>query len=379
MSAQDTTDVIVVGGGIIGCSIAFELRRRGVGVILLERDAPGRRATWAAGGMLSPLTESCEDNPFFDLAAHSFNAYPAFVERLQEATGIDVDYRAHGKLHVVFDDESAGVLDRLAATRYAAEYGVRLLSASEVHALEPALTRDVVRGAFVARDHLLDNRLLGQAAAAAASAAGAQITVATGVQSVITDSGRAVGVRLLSGDMVTAGNVIIAAGAWSAALEGLPRPLPVRPRAGQMFAVDTRTDRTTGKQALTITHAIENDRCYLLPRSDGRLLAGATVEDNGFQRGPTVAGIGSMMAAAISVAPGIADLPIIETWMDYRPGTPDDLPIIGEDPDIRGLVYATGHFRNGILLAPATAEAVADVVTATPPALIAPFSIARFG
>jgi glycine oxidase len=378
MSAQKATDVIIIGGGIIGCSIAFELRRLGVDVILLERDAPGRRATWAAGGMLSPLTESCEDNPFFDLAAHSFDLYPAFVERLKDATGVDVDYRAHGKLHVVFDDESASVLDRLAGTQYAAEYGVRLLTAAEVHALEPALTSDVVRGAFVARDHLLDNRLLGQAAAAAAAAAGAQVAVASGVRGVITDSGRAVGVRMVSGEIVSAGTVVIAAGAWSAALEGLPRPLPVRPRAGQMFAVDTRTDRT-GKQAVTITHAIENDRCYLLPRSDGRLLAGATVEDCGFQRGPTVAGIGSMMAAAIAVAPGIADLPIIETWMDYRPGTPDDLPIIGEDPEMRGLIYATGHFRNGILLAPATAEAVADVITATPPALIAPFSIARFG
>ncbi|HEX6693673.1 MAG TPA: glycine oxidase ThiO [Longimicrobiales bacterium] len=379
MSAQDTTDVIIAGGGIIGCSIAFELRRRGVGVLLLERDAPGRRATWAAGGMLSPLTESCEDNPFFDLAAHSFNAYPAFVERLHDTTGIDVDYRAHGKLHIVFDDESAAVLDRLAGTRYAAEYGVRLLSAADVHALEPALTTEVSRGAFVARDHLLDNRLLGQAAAAAAAAAGAQIAVASGVRGIITDSGRAVGVRLLSGDIVSAGKVVIAAGAWSGALEGLPRPLPVRPRAGQMFAVDTRADRATAKQSLTITHAIENDRCYLLPRSDGRLLAGATVEDCGFQRGPTVAGIGSMMAAAISVAPGIADLPIIETWMDYRPGTPDDLPIIGEDPDVDGLIYATGHFRNGILLAPATAEAIADTVTGSSPALIAPFSIARFG
>ena len=378
MSGQKATDVIIIGGGIIGCSIAFELRRLGVDVILLERDAPGRRATWAAGGMLSPLTESCEDNPFFDLAAHSFDLYPAFVERLKDATGVDVDYRAHGKLHVVFDDESASVLDRLAGTQYAAEYGVRLLTAAEVHALEPALTSDVVRGAFVARDHLLDNRLLGQAAAAAAAAAGAQVAVASGVRGVITDSGRAVGVRMVSGEIVSAGTVVIAAGAWSAALEGLPRPLPVRPRAGQMFAVDTRTDRT-GKQAVTITHAIENDRCYLLPRSDGRLLAGATVEDCGFQRGPTVAGIGSMMAAAIAVAPGIADLPIIETWMDYRPGTPDDLPIIGEDPEMRGLIYATGHFRNGILLAPATAEAVADVITATPPALIAPFSIARFG
>ncbi len=175
--------------------------------------------------------------------------------------------------------------------------------------------------------------------------------------------------RLTNGDSLTGGTAILAAGAWSAALRGLPRTVPVRPVRGQMYAV------ADGGIARTLVAP----GCYLVPRDDGRLLVGATVEDAGFAPGPTAAGLGALFAAAARAVPTLATRPIVEIWAGYRPGSPDDLPILGPDPDVAGFHYATGHYRNGILMTPITAESLAAAITGNPPPVpLDAFSIARF-
>jgi glycine oxidase len=369
-----SADVVIIGGGVIGCAIARELARRGVQVMVLERDSPGRGATWAAAGMLSPLGEAGEEGPFLELSDESLTRYEAFARALHEETNIDVEYRTSGKLHVSLGDED----DRLrafAADASLQRFGLSLLSADTAREMEPALSEQVTSALFIARDHRVNNRLLGQALHAAATAAGATFRNNRTVSAVTANGNRVTGVRVANGEDIAAPTVVLAAGAWSAQLDGLPRALPIRPLKGQMFAVDGRARAST----VEVSRVIYSARCYIIPRDDGRLLVGATVEDVGFSIGPTPRGITSLADAASAVLPMIAQLPLLETWAGFRPAAPDGMPILGPDPDLHGLVYATGHFRNGILLTPITGEIIADAITAARPALdITPFQITRF-
>lgn len=369
-------DVIVVGAGIIGCAAALELARRGLSVTVVERDSPGRRATWAAAGMLSPFGEGA-GGEFLDLAEESLNRFAAFSHALQDQSGIDVEFRSAGKLHVALPGEEAE-LHALAADPAAARFDASVLDGDEARQLEPALSPAVTTAVLVGRDFRVNNRLLAQSLLASAVAAGVRFRTANPVSAVTARDGQVHGVRLASGERLDAPHVVLAAGAWSGQLEGLPAPVPVRPVKGQMFAVDSRTRAPDAGRA-TLNRVIFAHGCYIIPRDDGRLLVGATVEDVGFVKGPTPRGIAGLMHAAIDVVPAMADLPLVETWAGFRPGTPDHLPILGTDPDMRGLIHATGHYRNGILLAPITAQCVADLVTHGRTAInIQPFSIARF-
>jgi glycine oxidase len=371
-------DVIVIGAGVIGCAVARELARRDLSVLAIERDSPGRRATWAAAGMLSPFSESGGTGPFLELAEESLRRFPGFAHALHEETGIDVEYRMNGKLQVSLG-ETNDALRALAASAAAGRFEVSLIDGSEARRLEPALSEEVTSALLVGRDHRVNNRLLAQALLAAATAAGVQFRTANPVASLVVRHGAVTGVRLGSGEQVEAQHVVLAAGAWSAQLEGLPRPLPIRPIKGQMFSVDSRARTRERTADAVLQRVIYAPDCYVIPRDDGRLLVGATVEDVGFAKGPTPRGIATLMAAATRLLPLVADLPLVETWAGFRPATPDGLPIIGADPDARGLVHATGHFRNGILLAPVTAAAVADVITGEQPAVaLEPFGLHRF-
>jgi glycine oxidase len=372
-------DVVVIGGGVIGCAAAREIAQRGLSVILIERDSPGRRATWAAAGMLSPLGEAADGSPFMDLADESLRRFASFAHALREETSIDVEYRTHGKLHVSLGDVD-GELRQLASAPAAARFDVAVINGDAARRLEPLLSDDVTSALLVARDHRVNNRLLAQALLAGATAAGVRVRTASPVVAVAVRHGAVTGVRLQSGEQVDTAHVVIAAGAWSAQIEGLPRALPVRPIKGQMFAVDARS-RGAERQARTVMQrVIFGSDCYIIPRDDGRLLVGATVEDVGFVKGPTPRGISTLMAAASRLVPTIADLPLVETWAGFRPGTPDHLPILGADPKVRGIIYATGHFRNGILLAPVTAACVAELVSGgVPPVALEPFAVDRFG
>jgi glycine oxidase len=373
-------DVAVVGGGIIGCAVARELGQRGMSVIVVERDSPGRRATWAAAGMLSPLGEARVGGPFLELADESLRRYASFAHALREESGIDVEYRTSGKLHVSLggagEDE---VVRAVAAGPLAARFEARLLDGAAARALEPTLAEAVTSAVLIGRDHRVNNRLLAQALLAGCMAAGVVFRTASPVAAITTRHHTATGVRLASGETVEADHIVLAAGAWSGQLQGLPETLPVRPIKGQMFAVDALVRTTEGRVASPVQHVIYSERCYIIPRDDGRLLVGATVEDVGFRKGATPRGIAELMSAAIEVLPVLADMPLVETWAGFRPMTPDGLPLLGRDPVLDGLVYATGHYRNGILLAPATAACIADLVTDRKSTVdLEPFGIERF-
>jgi glycine oxidase len=352
-------DVVVVGAGVIGCAVAWELARRGVSVAVVDRDSPGREASWAAAGMLSPLAETGHTAALLELADASLSLYPAFVAALLADTDIDVAYRTDGCVHVALDaDDEAAFAPLLAAPP---AYGVERLDGPAVRTLEPALADSVRSGVLVRRDHRVDNRRLGQALWSAALGAGATFRLGATAAGVLVAGGAACGVRLADGATLHAGIVVIAAGAWSGQLEGLPAPLPVRPVRGQMFAVREDLGRSP------LGRVVTGPGCYLVPRDGGLVLVGATVEEVGFRPGPTPAGIAGLAGAAVRMVPDLGGMPIAEVWSGFRPATPDGLPILGPDPDLAGLYYATGHFRNGILLAPGTAAALADALTGTLP------------
>jgi glycine oxidase len=370
---ERAADAVVIGGGVIGCSIAWELARHGLAVTLVERDVPGHGATWAAGGMLSPLSEAAHAEPFFHLAVASLDRWPQFAERLRAATGSDVEYRPAGKLHVAFTAADTTALHEMYARGVG--FGVDLLSGDDARSLEPALSGAVRSALLVGRDHRVNTRALGEAAWRAAEKAGANVlqgVPASGIEVRGPAEVRHVAAVLLSdGTRLRTPAAIVAAGAWSSALGGLPRALPVRPVRGQMFAVD-------GLEPL-LEHVIEAPGCYLIPRESGRIVVGATAEHVDFAPGPTPGGIAMLLHAAVRAVPVLADLPLAETWAGFRPGTPDDLPILGADPAVRGVYYATGHYRNGVLLAPVTAEIIAAIVTGgTAPLPIAAFRPDRF-
>lgn len=365
-------DAVVIGGGAIGCASAWELARRGLRVVVVERDTPGRQASWAAAGMLSVLAEGERPEALFALARASRERYPAFVRALREATGADVEHRALGTLRVALSDDAAETLRRDVERQWAAGIEAEWLDRAAARRLEPSLVGTVRAAVLTDADGHVDNRRLGRALWAAAAAAGVGFRLGVPAARVLgAAGGRAAGVELASGERIEAGVVVVAAGSWSGQLGGLPRALPVRPMRGQMLAVEAVPP--------LLRRIVMSGKCYLIPAADGRVLVGATVEQAGFDCCVTPAGLRELLNAAIAAIPSLADTPIVETWAGLRPGTPDDLPILGPDPDVAGLVYATGHFRNGILLTPITAELVGDLVTGQDPAVpLEPFSPARF-
>lgn len=364
-------DVVVVGGGVIGAAVAWELGRRGVRVTVVERDAPGGAATAAAGGMLSPLAESRRPGPFLELALASFERFPRFVEHVEEASGLAVEHRADGKLLLALDEAQAAELRQQAEWQRARGLRVELLEPAEARRLEPSLTEAFRAALLVETDSRVDSRLLGRALWLAAAHTGADFRLGSLAVAVHEEGGRARGVTLSDGRRVAADAVVVAAGCWSGQLAGLPRPLPVRPVRGQMAAV-----RIVPPRFRRVLYA---PGCYLIPRNDGRVLIGATMEESGFRCHTTPSGLSQLFVAAARMVPALGEAPVEETWAGLRPGTPDDLPILGPDPELEGLVYATGHFRNGILLAPITAELLADLVTGAGPSLaVDPFAADRF-
>ena len=361
---------MIIGGGVIGCTLAWRLAQRGLDVLVLERDEPARAATWAAAGMLTPLGEAGTTGAFLNLCADSLELWPAFAREIEQAAGIEVDLRHGGRLIAALTGPDADALEALADSDGGRRFSARLVTSAQAIELEPALNTIVRAGLLVPGDMHVDNRLLGFAAARAAAAAGVAVRSGARVDGLLTSAGDVSGVQLGS-ERVATPRVVVAAGAWSAGLAGLPRALPVRPVRGQMLAI-------RGAQLLP-QRLLWSPDCYLVPRSDGRLLIGATVEDVGFEAAPSGPAIAGLRAAAAELLPATAHMEEVERWSGFRPGSPDDLPILGADAHVRGLYYATGHYRNGILLAPVTADALAElIVTETMPAQIAPFTVERF-
>jgi glycine oxidase len=346
-------DVVVVGAGLIGLAVAFELSERGATVRVFDTGEPGRAASWAGAGMLAPYTEAVEDAALLELCASSLEAYPRFVERVREAGGVDPKLRLDGIVHAAFDEvQLAHVVARAHALR---ETGIEcdVLDRAQTLAQEPSLGTNVAGASVVRREGCVDNRRLGRALLAACTARGVMVSQVAEV-TVECDARRALGVRTDRG-FVPAGAIVNACGAWAALLAGVPaacRP-PVVPVKGQMLALavpDGFVQRTTWVPG-----------AYFVPRDDGRLLVGATVESAGFDTRVTAAGVYELLHAALAAAPALGGFTIGESWAGLRPGSPDGRPFLGATP-LDGLYLATGHYRNGILLAPATATLVADAI-----------------
>ncbi len=363
-------DVAIVGGGIIGLSIAFELAGRGAGVRVYDTGEPARAASWAAAGMLAPLTEHMPDERMRSLCEKSLRMYPAFARAVHREGGVDAHLRLDGILRTAY---SADEYDRLSAhleELRAAGHSAMLLARNDALLAEPALGKHVCGGLLVEGEGQVDNRRLGRALLSACRSRGVRIHAGAARLAIEFDARRVLGVRTDLG-YDAAGAVINAAGAWAAHVPGVPEECipPIRPVKGQMLAIQIPEG--------FMRRATWVPGTYLVPRTDGRLLVGATVEEAGDTR-VTAGGIHGLLHAATAAVPSLRDFAISETWAGIRPGTPDERPCLGSTPR-RDYYLAAGHYRNGILLAPITARLLADAIESGSEEGLAPFSLARFG
>lgn len=364
-------DVVVIGGGVIGCAIARRAACGGLSVLVLERGACGAEASHAAAGMLSPLAEADRADDFLDLLLAARAIYPDFAVAIAEETGVDIGYRDAGTLYLSLREEDDAELEHRWAWQRVAGMCVERLTAEETREMEPAVSPSVRFALRFAGDHQVDNRLMGPALATAAARAGAGIRTGAEAVAITRDGGRVTGVELADGSRIAAGAVVVAGGSWAGQLGGLPRPVPVEPVHGQLLAMETAPP--------LFRHVVDSPRCYLVPRGCGRVIAGATMERVGYRKALTPAGMRRLMDGAVEIAPALDEAPLVETWSGLRPGTPDGRPILGHDPEMENLLYATGHFRNGILLAPLTGEVIGSLLLGDEPEWdMAPYHIGRF-
>jgi glycine oxidase len=369
-SENRATDVAVIGGGIMGCAVALRLCQRGLGVTVIERGIPGAEASSAAAGILGPQMEAEGPGPLLELGLKSRALYPALAAELRDLTGIDVGYDRSGVLAVAFDEAGEAALSARRAWQLARGLRVDSLSGEAARAREPALG-PAVRAALAFNDDAqVVARELARAFSQAAAGAGARFLTGRYVRRVLIDNGAVTGLEL-DGDVLPAATVVVAAGSWSGLVEGagVP-PAIVRPARGQLVSIETRPP--------LFRHVVSAPGGYLVPRRDGTVLAGSTVEMAGFRKEVTVGGLAAILTLARMVIPALADAPVTGSWSNFRPFTEDHLPVMGATA-VRGLVLATGHFRNGILLAPITAQAIAELIaTGKAPIDLAPFAIDRF-
>ena len=343
MRDAPAADIAVVGGGVIGCAVARALALRGATVDVLERGVPGREATRAAAGMLAPWSEP-GSRAFLDLALRSLAAYPTWAEALEEESGLRVGLDISGKLDVAFHEGEAEAL-RPAVER--AGGALEWVDRDALRDLEPDLDPAAVGAAWSPSEGSVDNRLLVRALWVAAARAGVRFRLGREVVSVAPASGGGVRIALRGGRTLRADKAVVAAGAWSGRIGGAPGALPVRPVRGQMAALST----PDGPR-----HVVYGPGGYALRRGAGLALVGATEEEAGFDNRTTAAGVAAVLGAWARLFPARAHAALAATWSGLRPGTPDGDPILGPHPGGEDVWYATGHFRNGILLAPETAR-----------------------
>ena len=355
-------DVTIVGGGIIGLSIAWRARAQGLSVTLLERDAAGRGTSYVAAGMLAPVAEvefGAAGRRLLELGLRSAEMWPGFAAELEEAADMDVDLLPTGTLMVARDEDEARELERQLAFRESLGLRAERLRPSEAREREPGLAPGVRLALEAPEDHSVDPRLVLTALRSACVSAGVQLREHAPVAHVQLDAPgeRVTGVALAGGEGVLAGQVVMAAGAWTGQIAGLPRDaqVPVRPVKGQILRL--RDPAGAG----LLRRVVRFEGGYIVPRVDGRYVLGATVEEKGFELSPTVGGTYELLRDAGELVPGVSELQIEELCVGLRPGTPDNAPVIGPGA-AGGLTWATGHHRNGILLAPLTAGLVVETL-----------------
>jgi glycine oxidase len=354
---DSTVDVAILGGGIIGLSVAWCARAAGMSVALLERGEIGRGASHVAAGMLAPVAEvefGEAGREVLALGMRSASMWPGFAAGLERASGIDIGLRKTGTLVVARDDDEARELERQLAFRESLGLRARRLRASEAREHEPALAPTVRLALHAPDDHSVDPRKAMGALRRACEQAGVEIREHASTLDVKLDAS---GSRVTGVGDKRAGNVVIAAGAWSGEVAGLPvgAGVRVRPVKGQIM----RLRDPAGPGMLEGVVRFEGG--YLVPRGDGRYVLGATVEERGFEIDPTVGGVYELLRDAHELVPGVSELRIEELNVGFRPCTPDNVPVVGRG-DLEGLVWATGHHRNGVLLAPLTAEMVLEAL-----------------
>jgi glycine oxidase len=367
--------VTIIGAGVIGLGIGWRLAARGASVAVFDRGAAGGGASHAAAGMLAACAEAEPgEEALVALGRESQARWPAFAAELEQASGIDVELRQEGTLVVALTADDQARLHHQLTFQQQLGLPLQWISAAETRRREPHLAGKLAGAVFSPEDHQVDNRKLAAGLRIAAEAAGVSIHEHHAVDAISSSGGRVDGVVLADGTKVAADMVVLAAGAWSRSIGGLVAELrpPVRPIKGQMIAL------AMDLSAPLLNHVLWAPGAYLVPRRDGRLLVGATVEEKGFDAQLTAGGLLTLLEAAWRVLPAVEELPIAETWVGHRPGSRDDAPILGAGP-LPGLIYATGHHRNGILLTPITADAIARLVLEgeTDP-IIAPFGLERF-
>jgi glycine oxidase len=372
---KHTADVVVIGGGVIGLTIARALAHQGAGdICVIERDSVGREASFAAAGMLAPQAEANSPDDFFRLACRSHDLYPNFAASLKEETGIDVELDTTGTLYLATTYDDLVEIEKRYEWQTVAGLPVEKLTASQAQQLEPCINPNILAALRFPRDVQVENRRLLNALTNSVVKLGVSILTATNVDSVNIEKNRIAGV-VTSRGFISCRTVVIAAGTWTSFIKFSPpskkQTFVVEPVRGQMISFDARPQITR--------HVIYSPRGYLVPRQDGRLLAGSTSERAGFAKQVTAGGMGSILQNALEISPSVAALPILDTWAGLRPRAPDNLPVLGPCDEIGGLFYATGHYRNGILLAPVTGELITEAVVAgvTSP-LLGPFSPSRF-
>jgi len=372
--------IVIVGGGICGLGIGWRLVQAGRDVTVIDSGEAAMAATWAAAGMLAPQAEAEHaEEALLPLAMESCRMWRSFADELLRESGVDVDYRTEGTLVVAVDRDDFELLEH--RFTYLRDLGLNLewLSGYEARQKEPYLSRNVSGAMFSPQDHQVDNRLVGSALRTSFINAGGILREHTRVDEILITSGHVTGVRV--GDQeIEAEAVVVAAGAWSRNIAGLPPEAspPVRPLKGQMVAVQMPETAPILEHVLWGPGNSIVPSIYLAPKSDGRLIIGATVEEMGFDTSLTAGGMFEILRSAWEILPGIYDLPLIDSWAGLRPASRDDAPILGPT-DVDGLVMATGHHRNGILLAPITASTVSDyILTGTVADIMRPFMLDRF-
>ncbi|HEY3759450.1 MAG TPA: glycine oxidase ThiO [Solirubrobacteraceae bacterium] len=354
-------DVVVVGGGVIGLAVAWRARLLGLSVALLERDTIGERgASGVAAGMLAPVSEvefGTAGRCVLELGVRSAALWPEFAAELELASSIDVGLRSSGTLVLARDADEARELERQIAFREELGLRVRRLLPSAARALEPALAPTVRLALEAPDDHSVSPRRVLSALRLVCGRAGVQLREHAAAARVDVERGRVAGVTLADGSRVRAARVVLAAGAWSGEVEGLPAAarVPVRPLKGQILRL--RDPAGAG----LLERVLRFEGGYLVPRGDGRYVLGATVEERGFERRPTAGGVYELLRDARELVPGVLELHIEELSVGFRPATPDNVPAIGAS-SLPGLLWATGHQRNGILLAPVTAGLLAALL-----------------
>ncbi|HXK20630.1 MAG TPA: glycine oxidase ThiO [Polyangiaceae bacterium] len=367
VSKKPASSVVIIGGGVMGCAAAYELSRRGVAVTVLERSVPGAEASSAAAGILGAQVEAQHAGPLTELGLLSRRLFPQLVKELERVSGVALGYRRSGVLKVAYAAGDVAQLTRELAWQQKAKLPLERLNRSALLAREPSLSRDVAGGLWFEEDATLEPRALLSALRISAEKSGAEFRSGSFVKRIAERGGRAIGVELDNGSLVRGSHVVLAAGSWTSLLSAQANEKArVVPARGQIVELTTSVP--------LLSSVVFGPDCYLVPRADGRLLIGSTLEFVGFRRGVTAGGAAKLLAAAIRLVPALAEAELSGSWSSFRPYTEDELPLLGPSAT-PGLILMSGHYRNGILLAPISAQIVAACVLGKKPPLdLTPFS-----